>query len=157
DGADDLAGFQASAGQQGGGAHGAPTAAAGRVDEPAEQAERDEEAPADGPAEAAGGHAPGGEADQEVEAEGEEDRGHDRFGDLGGQPAQEGRPGEGAHRAGQGDASHHLPVDVAQPPVRHAGGEGGADLGEVDRGRGGRGVGADEQQEGGGGDAVGHA
>ena len=38
-----------------------------------------------------------------------------------------------------------------------AGDQGGADLGEVDGGRGGGGVGADGEQEGGGGDAVGHA
>ena len=50
-----------------------------------------------------------------------------------------------------------LPVDVAELPVRQAGGQRGADLGEVDGGRGGGRVGADGQQQRRRGDAVGHA
>ena len=38
-----------------------------------------------------------------------------------------------------------------------AGDQGGADLREVNGGRGGRGIGADREEKGGGGDAVGHA
>ncbi len=53
--------------------------------------------------------------------------------------------------------SDDLPVDVAEAPVRGAGGEGRADLGEMDGGRGGGRVGADGEEQRGRGDAVGHA
>ena len=53
--------------------------------------------------------------------------------------------------------SDDRPVDVAEPPVRHAGGQGGADLGEVDGRRGRRRGVAGGEQQGGRGHAVGHA
>ena len=70
---------------------------------------------------------------------------------------QDGGADERADGAGDADLGDDLPVDVAELPVRGAGDQRGADLGEVDGGRGGSGVGADGQQQGRGGDAVGHA
>jgi hypothetical protein len=101
--------------------------------------------------------APEGEADQDVGAEGQQDQGHHRGGDLGGEVGEERRAGEGADGTRNADLGDDLPVDVAELPVRETRRERRADLREVHRGRGGRGVRADGEQQGGRRDAIGHA
>ena len=68
-----------------------------------------------------------------------------------------GRAEEGADEAGHGEDRDGAPVDVAELVVRGAGDQRGADLGEVDRGRGGGRRDAGGEQQGRGRDAVGHA
>ena len=93
-----------------------------------------------------GPHRPG-EADQQVDAEHEEDARHPGRGDLGGETTEQRGAEKGTDRAGQRDAPDGAPVDVAEPPVGGAGGEGGADLGQMHRGRGRRRRDADQQEQ----------
>lgn len=157
DRADDAAGLQTAAGQHRRRPDGAPAAAGDRVDEPGTQAERHEEALAQRLAEVAPVEPAQGEPGEQIDAEREQEHGHQGLGQRRRQPGQDVGAGERAERARQAELGDNLPVDVAEPRVGEARRQGRADLGEVDGGRGRRRRGAEEEQQGGRGDAVGHA
>ena len=95
------------------------------------------------------------EGDERAERD-QQDR-DDGHGDVGVEVDQQRRAGEGTDEAGCGEYADGAPVGVAQRVVGDTGDQRGAELGEVDRGRGsGRGdPGRDEQRRGR--DAVPHA
>jgi hypothetical protein len=94
---------------------------------------------------------------QQVAAQPEQQDGHDGLREVDRQVHQHRGADERPHRPGHGDGAHHPPVDVAERVVGDARGRGGAELGELHHRRGQRRVGAEHQQQRGGGDAVRHA
>ena len=157
DRADDLAGLEAARGEQRGGADGAPAAAADRVERAADQAHRDQERRAGAGLEGRATAAEDQEAVDHVEAQRQQQARDPRLGVVGREAGEERRAGVGADEARDREDRDGLPVDVAELVVGEPGDQRGADLGEVDGGRGGgrRDAGGEEQRRGG--DAVRHA
>ena len=97
-----------------------------------------------------------GEADEDVGAEYEQQSGHHRCRSLRGEARQDRRPSEGTDGTGHTEPSHQAPVDVAEPPVGHSGGDVGAEFGQMHGGTGHGGSEAGEEEQRGRGDPVTH-
>ena len=137
DRADHLAGLEPARGEQRGGADRAPATAADGVHQAGDDAERGEEDRGQPALEGRPAAAEGQEPVDDVDAEAEQQRRHPRLRRVAGDAGQERRAGERADAAGYGDDAHRAPVDVAELVVGEPGDQRGADLGEVDGGRGG--------------------
>ena len=156
DGADDLARLDVRCGEERRRADRAPSAAAERVHRAGDESERRHERLLDAIRLRSIAVRGAEEAEQDVDAEAQEDprdHGSSRFGrERGKNDGAEERSDEPRQRQKGNDA----PVDVAELPVRGAGGQRGADLGQVDARRSDGRRDAHGQKEGGRRDAVRH-